>query len=271
MLSGEGCDSRYRLEFSLTVLHLKCHNVTLTFSHHRHMQTWHICTCSRCMYTHKLRHRCQQEPSRHPHFLKQRLDSKPSVTFIMREYLAKRLTSPSSTSAPFGRCIHFSEPAMNISGLSDRSSEEWKERRNGGWVVRVGREVQGGMGNHIWFCRSHKWLKPCRFQSDSLSPRLLHRFPSAIALSLSLHFPLPSCRYGILQVYDEPRKKKKTLMVARPNFTVPLWVCVGRNPDKFSLSHPGSFIPQLPYSIISKLGSAFSKLSATSEGMQNRT
>lgn len=92
---------------------------------------------------------------------------------------SKPLTFRSSTPAPFSRCIHFSEPSMNISGVSDRSSEEWKERRS-----RWEWEVQGGMGNHIWFCRSHKWLKLCRFQSDYLSLHQLHRFPSVIALSV---------------------------------------------------------------------------------------
>lgn len=61
-------------------------------------------------------------------FLEPWLELRRPVTFIIREHLAKRLTSLSSTSALFGRRIYFSEPAMNISGLSDRSSEEWKER-----------------------------------------------------------------------------------------------------------------------------------------------
>lgn len=34
-------------------------------------------------------------------------------------------------------------------------------------VRAVGKAVQGGTGNQIWFCRSHKWLKPCRFQSSA--------------------------------------------------------------------------------------------------------
>lgn len=188
---------------------------------------YHVITCKRDTWAHTHIHKCycHRKASRHPHLLQRQFDSKPSVTFIMREYLSKPLTSLSSTSAPFGRCIHFSELGMNISELSDRSSEEWKERRS-----RWEGEVQGGMGNHIWFCRSHKWLKLCRFQSDYLSLHHLHRFPSVIALSL--HFPLPSCRSGIIPVYDKLKKKKKTLMVVAPNFTEPWWACVGRATSK---------------------------------------
>lgn len=95
-------------------------------------------------------------------FPRARLDSKPSVTFIMREYVSKRLTSLFSTSAPFGRCIHFSEPAWIFQGwVTDPVKNEKRDEVGG-----MGREVQGGTSNHIWLCRSHKWLKPCRFQSD---------------------------------------------------------------------------------------------------------
>lgn len=122
--------------------------------------------------------------------------TRSSLSLSPWEYLAKWLTSLSSTSAPFGRCIYFSEPGMNISGLSDRSSEEWKERGKSKGEC-VGREVQRGMGNQIWFCRSHKWLKPCRFQSDCPTLHHLHWFPAATVL--------PPLVYDILQIYDEPR------------------------------------------------------------------
>lgn len=125
----------------------------------------------------------------------------------MRKYLSKRLTFLSSTSAPFGRSIHFSEPRMNILGLSDRSSEEWRGRRSrwGLW-----REVQGGMGNYIWFCRSHKWLKPCRFQSDYLSLRHLHQFTSAMSLSVFFFSFLLLSYFTCI----------KTLMLTGSNFTI---------------------------------------------------
>lgn len=179
------------------MFHLKRYDIALIASRDCHMQPQ------------RSTHYCHSKLSYHPHFLKQRFDSRPSVTFIMKEYLSKWLTSLSSTSAPFGRSIHFSEPSMNISGLSDRSSEEWKGRRSR-WGL--GMEVQGGMGNYIWFCRSHKWLKPCRFQSDYLSRHDLHRFPSAISLSVLL-FPLLSVSYFTCI---------KTLMLTGSNFTV-LW------------------------------------------------
>lgn len=136
-----------------------------------------------------------------PTFPEARLDSKPSVTFIMREYVSKRLTSLFSTSAPFGRCIHFSEPAWIFQGwVTDPVKNEKRDEVGG-----MGREVRGGTGNHICLCRSHKWLKPCRFQSDYHSSSS----SSSISISdfpLSPHIPLISCRYAMSEVNDEPEK-----------------------------------------------------------------
>lgn len=79
---------------------------------------------------------------------------------------------------------------MNISGLSDRSDEEWKGRRSEGGG-------EGGPGNQIWFCRSHKWLKACRFQSGRPSLHQLRWFtPAALCVCL------------FLQAQDDPIKKK---------------------------------------------------------------
>lgn len=114
-------------------------------------------------------------------------------------------------------------------------NEKWE-----GVGGRVGREVRGGMDNHIWFCRSHKWLKLCRFQSDYLRLRHLHRFPSVTA------FPSPLLSVWYLTSLWWPGKKK-LLMLAVPNFTVPQWACVGAAPVQPCLSSPGSVIPQLPY------------------------
>lgn len=139
------------------------------------------------------------------------------------------------------------------------------EKREG--VGRVGKEIQGGMGNHIWFCRSHKWLKLCRFQSDCFSLHHLHRFPSAIALSL--HFCPPPCQYGILQVYDEPKKTWWWWWWLGPTLLCPsryMWVA---REDKQSLRSLGTFIPKLAYYQRTRI--SIFKLSSTSEGMQNWT
>lgn len=126
-------------------------------------------------------------------FLELRLDSKPSVTFIMREYLAKRLTSLSSTSALF-RQMH----------LFFRAGHEYFRAE---WHIqwRMKRERQWGGGGRrsreVWvikfgFCRSHKALQ--------ISIRLPHSWPSLLISSViaPAALPLPVCRYVILQVYD---------------------------------------------------------------------
>lgn len=69
--------------------------------------------------------------------------------------------------------------------------------------------------------------------------------------------------------YKSVMNQEETLMLAGPNFTVPQWVCLGRNQDKWSLSCPGSFIPQLSY--YHQTGISISKLPTTREGMQNWT
>lgn len=90
---------------------------------------------------------------------------------------------------------------MNISGQSDRSSEEWKERRS----EDVGREVQGGMGSQIcFFVDLINDIGAADFNQTALLFVIFIDFHLRL---LSLRFPLPSCRYVILKVYDEPRKK----------------------------------------------------------------
>lgn len=72
--------------------------------------------------------------------------------------------------------------------------------------------------------------EPCRCQSDHLSLIIFVDFH--LRLLPVLLFPLPSCRYGILQVYEEPTspsppKKKEwaKLGSAVPNFSWQLKVC----------------------------------------------
>lgn len=88
---------------------------------------------------------------------------------------------------------------MNISGLSDRSGEEWKGRRSEGGG-------EGGPGNQIWFCRSHKWLKACRFQSGRpvfISLPDLRPLLCISSLSSSSRWP--------------DKKKNKSLLLSKSN------------------------------------------------------
>lgn len=150
-----------------------------------------------------------------------RTDSKLSVTFIMREYLSKQLTSLSQLLFLSADAFIFQSHALIFQDwVTDPVKNEKREGAAG-----MARKVQGGMGNHIWFCRSYKWLKSCRCQSDYLNLHHLHQFHlRLLSLCISLS-PL----VGIVSY--------KSMMVAGPNFTVPQWVCNGRTRDKQSRMH----------------------------------
>lgn len=88
---------------------------------------------------------------------------------------------------------------MNISGLSDRSDEEWKGRGSEGGG-------EGGPGNQIWFCRSHKWLKACRFH------------PAApIFISLPDLRVLLSAFVSFFKLEVTQKKTNKSLLLSKSN------------------------------------------------------